>query len=302
MLIEGLKPRTHLSTDLIGAGFNTEEIKDFSDALLEGEFDTIDAFIAQTKHSPHWRQIGQCALALLIRSHENRENLFHINNSPQGPKHWYRYLLDFLRSENDSMRISFESFSFVTFNYDRALEHYLFNALVRGNPALRERLIHDFFSSQNFIHVHGHVGYLPWQTNMRPSSDYGASLRGEYLSDVAATLQFPHDQFHMMQAMRELLFSADIIAFLGFGFHEQNLQRLFFNDLTAKTNLRLFGTSYGLSQERLLRLKKCHPKLSLFENMNRDFMRTFLDRLEANSVTEWASSLVGNIEGRDIYR
>lgn len=58
--------------------------------------------------------------------------------------------------------------------------------------------------------------------------------------------------------IRELVTEAEIICFLGFGFHELNIKRLEFFGLGQNRKTKLFGTAYGLGEGQ------CEPIRQMF--------------------------------------
>lgn len=86
---------------------------------FEGSADySIDAFL---EHRPEFMEIGKIYIAKILISFEEDKRLRNIKDN------WYMYLFN-------RMKISFEELgknkiSFITFNYDRSLEYFLFKAI-----------------------------------------------------------------------------------------------------------------------------------------------------------------------------
>ncbi|MCL6613805.1 MAG: hypothetical protein K6U03_04170 [Firmicutes bacterium] len=88
---------------------------------------------------------------------------------------WYKYLFqrltDGLNSADDLLRIGENRITFITFNYDRSLEHYLFEnlfALIKNssNNKITREHVAKAFKSIRFFHVYGQIGKLPWQAGI----------------------------------------------------------------------------------------------------------------------------------------
>ena len=95
---------------------------------------TIDSFLAE---NPKFRDIGKAAIAHFLIACENERNLSSsIRHEKKNERaafledSWYQFLwnqmLDIrLLTEEDTR----DQFYFITFNYDRSLEHFLYKAM-----------------------------------------------------------------------------------------------------------------------------------------------------------------------------
>ncbi len=163
----------------------------------------------------HVRAVGRQAIALAISFNEG-PNLF---NKPLDEGHWFRLIRDYLRRHKN--QISSDYFSFITFNYDIALEHYLHTSLTAASSdvILARVLRDDFLSSTNFNHLHGKVAYLPW-TKPHPdiqARKYGTPIPVQELRLVSKDLLLPHEALDT-GSLRQLLVGADVVVILGFWF------------------------------------------------------------------------------------
>ena len=114
-------------------------------------------------------------------------------------------------------------------------------------------LVAEKVNGINIIHLHGQLGYLPWQCER--TSDYNHRSR-EYIVQIdsinikvgADNIKIIHediDNDKEFQKAYELLDNADRIFFLGFGFHPTNLKRL--NITTFGKGKTVAGTSLGIT-------------------------------------------------------
>ena len=98
---------------------------------------------------------------------------------------WFPRFMRLLKDDciKDDMGKIFDSVSFITFNYDRCIEHYLYHALqpaftITGEEAasLMEKLV--------VFHPYGKIANLPWESydNRVP---YGVHDSGNLLSFAA---------------------------------------------------------------------------------------------------------------------
>lgn len=92
--------------------FRDEEITRFCYELRMSAQSSVDAFL---EYRPEFQELGKAAMAVILVSKELSGNLW------GGDANWMRYLFQHLN-------VPFEDFdaipvSFITFNYDRSLEH-----------------------------------------------------------------------------------------------------------------------------------------------------------------------------------
>lgn len=161
-----------------------------------------------------------------------------------------RLLTDGCRLKDLPKRLS--KISFVSFNYDRCIEHFLINAL-RNYYQIDESEAADILSHLEIHHPYGKVGDLPWENNGR-GIEYGASISGSSLLDQAQRIKTFTEQVDDQRALSKLrhsVDSADKVIFLGFGYHGQNLDLLNPQSLglgLSWSSKKVFGTAKGISK------------------------------------------------------
>lgn len=103
--------------------------------------------------------------SLLWFDDHSLQNTIDFNNLNQ-KKAWhnqfFRLLTEGCRLEDIAKRLS--TIAFISFNYDRCLEHFLFFALKNYYRA-QDGKIAEILSSLQVYHPYGTVGALPWQSN-----------------------------------------------------------------------------------------------------------------------------------------
>lgn len=119
--------------------------------------------------------------------------------------------------------------TFIVFNYDRCLEHYLyhaFQAYYRIDASEAAALV----ESITIFHPYGMVGSLPWMED-ELSVQYGQSCSGSQLIKVAREIRTFTEGTDLhashIEVLRRKLFEADQVVFLGFHFHKLNVELLF---------------------------------------------------------------------------
>lgn len=119
----------------------------------------------------------------------------------------------------------FDNVTFVSFNYDRCIEHYLHEALQKYY-ALDEKAATEIMKPLKIFHPYGSVGKLPWQDpDHTLQVPYGAERYNLLeLSKQIKTFHETVDEKAEIDNIAREIHKAKIIVFLGFAFHEQNLK------------------------------------------------------------------------------
>jgi hypothetical protein len=224
--------------------FGRSQTEEFGRALHFSQRYSIDAFL---ERRPEYMDIGKWAIALFILRKEIKSHLFDAKFQNEG---CYRYLIDRMDTKWD--QFSENKVSFITFNYDRSLEEYLFTT-IQKTYGKNETECAEMIGKLPIIHVHGSLGKLPWQdTNGIP---YGANLEkyderlgvanaaaGNSSKQIKVIPENQSTSEELDEAYR-LLSEADRIYFLGFSYHSTNLKRLRIDELTKKEKERTRGDS-----------------------------------------------------------
>jgi len=97
------------------------------------------------------------------------------------------------------------------------------------------------------IHLHGRLGYLPWQQK-DDARDYTPDINAEVLRLCVKNIKVVHEDHGDADfaLARQLLSDADRVYCLGFGYGSVNTDRL--NIKSLRTNL-INGTGVGLSKK-----------------------------------------------------
>jgi hypothetical protein len=223
--------------ELVGL-FGEETTLRMADALTKSGLISIDRFLEQHRANEEFQQIGYGCIALVINYHEQEHALYDDDQS------WYRML----HNKMYDVTNSFQEYvglpiRFVTFNYDRTLEMYLFNALSNSFPGEVQGLEHfQELINQKIIHAHGSLGTL---AELPFNSWYGKDPFDPM--KTGPTLSIVGDEAADLGLAKEWITTATDIHFLGFGYDHVNLEKLGI-PVDNKANCRLMGTAYGASQ------------------------------------------------------
>ncbi|MCK4296242.1 MAG: hypothetical protein KAX28_06250 [Candidatus Marinimicrobia bacterium] len=215
---------------------------------------------------------GIQSIIIEILLSERNSIIPHKNKIKSGD--WYTYLfqkmVEGLNDSSEIMHINKNRISFITFNYDRSLEHYLFEniyGLIKNTGKSRKDL-YDIFKDIPIIHVYGKIGYLPWEKGFYDIKEgfkrahsvlsYGYNNIPEvYVStQLKNMIELMYDERKEkpeIEAAKKLILSADRILFLGFGYDGINLKILDLPDLLI--NKQVFGTAYKSTNNEIIHIK-----------------------------------------------
>ncbi|HEX5132086.1 MAG TPA: hypothetical protein VFX92_06330 [Candidatus Krumholzibacteria bacterium] len=225
-------------------GYGDEDIGDFRDRLTRSVAGTIDQFL---EHNWRYSDMGRAIMAHELARREDEARLFDRKNG-----NWYALLARHFfpgPSDLDNRRIGF-----VTFNYDRSLEHFLFTWIVnRLNRTEADAA--RFVNSLTIDHMYGKLGHLPWEqpnaqdTASSYSRPYGMEVACDAIAGCAECLRIPYDPGITREPFRHVslhLGSYRAIHFLGFGYDDLNLRRLGVTEDHGLTTLH--GSAYKVGQ------------------------------------------------------
>ncbi|MFC1736957.1 SIR2 family protein [Candidatus Hydrogenedentota bacterium] len=216
---------------------------------------------------------------------EKPENLIQPGDLEDGD--WYRLIFDKVLSTPEDFENNREMVSFITFNYDRSLEHSLHRVCL-------DRFGNGYTSAAELVqkipvvHVHGTLGFLPWQAKNIPETiDYATN--GEKLSPhvVQATSQYLRIGFEEtgdnLKKAHSLLENAEKVIFLGFRYAQSNLDEIASKECEAA----IYGTVYGMLSDEIDELKgivsKSFPRCRIPDS-------SFGDGIKGLNCSEFLSS------------
>ncbi len=230
--------------DIKDLGFSYKEIEDFRSDLRQSNLISIDTFLIN-RHK--YMEIGKIIIAQALMKYEIKEKLTEFNN------HWYKYLWQ--KMIIDTVFDNFESnkISFITFNYDRSLEQFLFSS-IKATFGKNDQETANKLKSIPIIHVYGKLGDLPWQNDtFKPYEP----ILGKYktLKDLGSFIRIIYDdkrRFDPLSYEYSLLENSENIYFLGFGYHRINIYKIGIGSLKNKT---FHGTTYNLTELEVEEIK-----------------------------------------------
>jgi SIR2-like domain len=227
---------------------------------------SVDAFL---ESRPDFIDIGKAAIAALLARFENQDILFDYDNN------WLRYLYNNLGTSFE--KFGSNSIAFITFNYDRTVEHFFFESL-KNSYAKSDDECRKEVDKTPIIHLHGRLGFLPWQSATR-SRPYINHFIRDMLAIAAAEIKIVHEDIadgrdKDFERAKELLRKAEQILFLGFGYNSTNIKRLELEKLVAG---RAKGTCVNLGEREMKNIHNtCNNSISLVPGDCFHFVREHL--------------------------
>ena len=274
----------HYSTHhLDSLGFGRDETDDFIRELELSDPPSVDAFL---EHRQGFMKIGKVAIACQLLKYEEKASEKRRGQGNKARWDWYSYLLD-------KMTTTFADFdrnqvSFVTFNYDRSFEHYLFTTLL-SRYGKSEDEVKNVLNKLSITHVHGQLGFLEWQQDAKPDTAVQYGLISRDMIRIAANgikiISEKMDEKVQFQKAWDLMNAAKLIFFLGFGYHPVNMERLQIplnkvNKPASQgfTNLNpsdviVRGTGWELTPVEKVKIMQDHSGLILSEYTALDFLK-----------------------------
>jgi len=185
--------------------------------------------------------------SLHVDRHEERR---HPNFSALGET-WYAALMQLLTQncQLSGLPDRLSRVTFVIFNYDRCIEHFLFHSL-QNYYDINESQAANVLKHLTVYHPYGSVGLLPWQ-GMTQRVEFGGDASGNNLLQLAAGIKTftegTDPESSDIQAIHAKITGASTVLFLGFAYHAMNLNLLQTKPHPKPTSVRYFGTAFGMS-------------------------------------------------------
>ena len=228
-----------------------KRVKDFIEIFKNSSTSSIDLFLSRNKE---YYSIGKEIITLLLSNYEIeskfREEIKNTEND------WYFYFYealtrDIIKSE-EILKLKENKVSIITFNYDRSLEHFIYESLLNSFRN-KSNEIQEFMRVFKFIHVYGKLAPLPWES-MPESEKYGSIFLRDYYANYSKNLQIIYEERKTKtEEIIEIVKKAKKIFFLGFGYAEENLTAIGFDQPILSKEQRIYGTALGLTNQEILK-------------------------------------------------
>lgn len=236
-------------------------INDFSRGWTS-EFGTIDSYLNKFNESNKiHKEIGMISLVYHMIGYEDaivREDFYNKKNN------WIKIFIDNHLNQEVKFLQDFKKLNLkiITFNYDRIIEHFIFNFLDKKFPNNKQE-IGGYLKQEEFIvHVYGKIGELQWE-NEKDYMEFGSKNNNPvHLNNAEKSVDLIRPKICNKKKIliHDILQNANYVYLLGFGYDEINMSHLNITDLKGT---KVIGTAYQLNND--LR-KKYENKICLMDN------------------------------------
>jgi len=222
---------------------------------------SIDNFIDSHRKDTRIAQCGKLAIARCILDAEvsslmkvDRSNIYNKIDFRSLEATWFNAFFQLIVENcgHEELPKRLAKLAVISFNYDRCIEHFLHSSLQNYYGVSQERAT-ELMSNLDIYHPYGIVGSLPWMSRTA-SIDFGASPYPQQLLELSHSLRTftegTDENSSDIIAIRRVLQTAKRVAFLGFAFHQLNLELLYGRPSTphAALDCPVYATALGLSQ------------------------------------------------------
>lgn len=234
------------------------QAKEFLEHFSRSPVDSIDKYLAL---NPNFSYIGRIAITLCILKNEKTSKFLEDMDPPGSNEDWYRLIFNrmttTLKLPEDFMKFRENKIAFITYNYDRSLEYFLYDSFY-----------HTFWQSRNdskflmtecipfpIIHVYGQVAELSplsWPDESNYREDFNYLKEVEKLSEGVRVIGERSD--NMKDKVKELIADYKRIFFLGFGYASDNLDTLDL-PMAIDDDWDVYGTAKGMTEKEIGNVK-----------------------------------------------
>ncbi len=290
------------------------------EAMLQAD-PPIDKFLDDNCSEPDIVQCGKLAIVRSILLAESESSLFidpgnatNELNFQAVEKTWYQGFFELLTENCETqpdLERRFSQVAVVCFNYDRCIQHFLLNALVKYYRLDRASAA-TVLENLEFHHPYGVVGSLPWEVSPNQGVEFGEtfppfpvykpdSIPSEFvkklvkLTEQIKTFSEGSSAEGGFDRVRELLGTADRLAFLGFAFHRQNVKLLFPpSGKGATRSCKVLATGFGISDSESRSISDISDELARLGGFERSSINIALGVKCSELFDEYGKSLSFN--------
>lgn len=236
---EYLNAAKHISSAMV----NAISIDNFIDSHSDDEKIEICGKLAIA------HEVLEAERSSLLRHHSGHQDI--ALNFEFVSDTWYPIFFQMLHEGKNRKDIEtlFENVKFIIFNYDRCLEHYLFNSIINYYGLGHEDAA-SLLNEVDFIHPYGQVGELPYlhkqsdcAVHFGDEADAHALLR---VSKEIMTYSEHYNDRAQIKRLKSAMNNAQQVVFLGFAYHPQNLKLVSTDALNF--DARIYGSALNISE------------------------------------------------------
>lgn len=149
----------------------------------------------------------------------------------------------------NDIKTRFQEIGFIVFNYDRCLEHFLFNAIQRYFN-VNEQCAAEILENCWIYHPYGQVGELPY-SDKKTAVSFGCEPDPNQLVKISNSIktftESTDESSKEILELRNKISQTDKLVCLGFAFHAQNVEILLPMKTPLGRPLFILGSAYCVS-------------------------------------------------------
>ena len=213
---------------------------------------SIDELLHAHNENEYMELCGKLAITKIILDAEKSSALFYARGSKfKNPENtWFDKFFKAVHTNiiKDNVQNIFQNISIINFNYDRCIEHFLYEAL-KAYYDLTDEQAAELLKGLKIFHPYGQVGRLPWQVRQNPEAvPYGFELSRQAIFEISEQIKTFNESKHDEREIKEIhnaMEQAETIVFLGFAFHKQNIKLI--SPKSFAHHRAIYATRLGLS-------------------------------------------------------
>jgi hypothetical protein len=220
---------------------------------------SVDSFLEIHRSDP---DIQHCAKSAIVKSildgerksklYISESNIYNTLNPLKLEGTWFQELAHaiFEGVESNDIAAAFSPVTFISFNYDRCVEWFLYNA-VQGLYFLDKTQAVSEIRPLKVLYPYGEVGSPAWLGGAAGST-FGDDRSGRIARTHGRIQTFTEraTPYETIEVVRKAVAQAQTLIFLGFAFHPQNMELLRSKNSEAQSQVReIYGTSVGMSED-----------------------------------------------------
>jgi len=200
-------------------------------------FASVDEAINHKREDENAVAVGKMAIINRIAKAERESKIYGRSKREIFDLHQSTWLYHFLSIATRESTISdlfniFSNVTIINFNYDRIIEHYLYNALTQRFQMAADQAA-EAVSLLKIVRPYGSIGALPELKGNQAvrSVEFGSSNPDLFGLQSNIKIYTEAHSPEMEDEISNVLNDTELLCFLGFGFHKQNM-----NLLSSKRN------------------------------------------------------------------
>jgi hypothetical protein len=217
---------------------------DFEKRFRDSNNESIDYFLTR---NPILMEFGKEIISYCIHNDEMgsgfAESLSENNQKSDWYFYLYNYMIQKLKKPDSYNLFKKNRVSFITFNYDRSLEYFLYTSLLNSFGEITPAICDELLDYLDIVHVYGSLGTNDIVNNYKRFYEHDEiKSRSKYIEIIR--------DGNVAEKINIKFQTATRIFIIGFGFDDTNLMNLRFYDQLTRFH-KIYATSIGLNERKV---------------------------------------------------